>query len=499
MDKRIQVRLVAARILRLVVSVSLLAVAGHVFNAGAQTVTILYSFGSSPTDGDGSPYAGLVQGSDGNFYGTIFYGGTNFAGSVFRISPGGSETNLYSFVGYPKDGAYPRAGLVQGSDGNFYGTTEGGGTCPITAPTDVVPYFGSVRAATKRIFTRLVANPTMDSSQKPGWYRAATAISTGRPLSAGRTVAIAARCFGSVRPATTHSFTPLAVPPPTGPGHMPGWRRAATEISTGRLSKAGRTAEGTVFRIGPSGAYTTLYSFGGVPGDGVNAEARLVRGSDGNLYGTTRDGGTSTNCGSYGCGTVFRVSPSGNETNLYSFGSQPNDGIQLFAGLVQGSDGNFYGTTGDTYWEQGPNNCGTVFRISSAGTLTTLWQFGCGTNGFFPYAGLVQGSDGNFYGTTTSGGAHGFGIVFRLSVPLNPPANQISEIQFFNVLDSTIVALPIPSVARETYQLQYTDSMSPVNWLNTGGTITSIGGSLVLIDLAEPLPPQRFYRAVITP
>jgi hypothetical protein len=93
----------------------------------------------------------------------------------------------------------------------------------------------------------------------------------------------------------------------------------------------------------------------------------------------------------------------------------------------------------------------------------------------------------------------GDGTVFKLTVSLNPPANQISGIQFFNILDSTIVALPIPSVAGETYQLQFSDSMSPTNWLNTGGSMTSIGGPLILIDIAEPLPPQRFYRAVITP
>ena len=137
---------------------------------------------------------------------------------------------------------------------------------------------------------------------------------------------------------------------------------------------------------------------------------------------------------------------------------------------------------------------------ADAQTETILYSFGSSPNdGNDPHAGLVQGSDGNFYGTTWAGGTHGQGTVFKLSVPLNPPANQISEIRFFNVPDSTIVALPIPSVAGETYQLQYSDSMSPVNWLITGGTITSIGGPLVLIDVAEPLPPQRFYRAVITP
>jgi len=138
--------------------------------------------------------------------------------------------------------------------------------------------------------------------------------------------------------------------------------------------------------------------------------------------------------------------------------------------------------------------------VSPSGNETNLCPFSIVPHGGIQCeAGLVQGSDGNFYGTTVGGGTNGDGIVFRLSVPLNPPANQISEIQFFNVLDSTIVAVPIPSVAGEMYQLQYSDSMSPTNWINTGDPALSIGGPLVLIDIAEPLPPQRFYRAVITP
>jgi uncharacterized repeat protein (TIGR03803 family) len=301
---------------------------------------------------------------------------------------GGTETTLYSFGSSLTDGANPN-GLVQGSDGNFYGTTEYGGTNNIADDGD-----------------------------------------------------------------------------------------------------------GTVFRISPSGTETSLYSFGSSPTDGTEPTVGLVQGSDGNFYGTTEVGGM--NGVPYGgAGTVFRISPSGTYTNLYSFGSSPTDGIGPVAGLVQGSDGNFYGTTtfgGTNLYD------GTVFRISPSGTATTLYSFvGYPTDGQRPYAGLIQGSDGYFYGTTGSGGTTDNGTVFKLTVPLNPPANQISEIQFFNILDSTIVALPIPSVAGETYQLQYSDSMVPTNWLNTGGTMTSIGGSLILIDIAEPLPPQRFYRAVITP
>jgi uncharacterized repeat protein (TIGR03803 family) len=214
-----------------------------------------------------------------------------------------------------------------------------------------------------------------------------------------------------------------------------------------------------------------------------------VQGSDGNFYGTAGGGGANN------VGTVFRISPGGSYTDLYSFVGFPNDGANPQAALVQGSDGNFYGTCSG-----GGNGGGTVFRISPSGTYTNLYSFvGPPNDGGRLLAGLVQGSDGNFYGTTWQGGTHGQGTVFKLTVPLNPPANQISGIQFLNALDSTIVVVPIPSVAGETYQLQFSDSLSPVNWLNTGGSITSIGGPLVLIDIAEPLPPQRFYRAVITP
>ncbi|MGO9611202.1 MAG: choice-of-anchor tandem repeat GloVer-containing protein, partial [Verrucomicrobiia bacterium] len=152
---------------------------------------------------------------------------------------------------------------------------------------------------------------------------------------------------------------------------------------------------GTVFRISPGGSETILYSFKGFPTDGQWPYAGLVQGSDGNFYGTTASGGTNDE------GTVFRISPSGNETNLYSFGSLANDGSFPVAGLVQGSDGNFYGTT--KYG--GLNGWGTVFRISASGSYTNLYSFGSHANdGEFPEAGLVQGSDGNFYGTAWEGG-----------------------------------------------------------------------------------------------
>jgi uncharacterized repeat protein (TIGR03803 family) len=119
-------------------------------------------------------------------------------------------------------------------------------------------------------------------------------------------------------------------------------------------------------------------------------------------------GGAGQSCYS-GCGTVFKITPSGTLTTLYSF--RGSDGANPLAGLVQGSDGNFYGTT----YGGGANSDGTVFKITPSGTLTTLYSF-AGSGGAFPYGGLVQGSDGNFYGTTYGGGAHDAGTVFRLGV-----------------------------------------------------------------------------------
>ena len=155
-----------------------------------------------------------------------------------------------------------------------------------------------------------------------------------------------------------------------------------------------------------TGSLTNLWSFTGAS-DGANPEATLVQGSDGSFYGTTYDAGAG------GDGTVFRIDPTGNLTNLWSF-TGGTDGANPGAGLVQGSDGNFYGTTYGS--GSGPSGYGTVFRISSSGNLTSLWSFTNGNDGANPYAAPVQGSDGEFYGTTSQGGASGNGTVFRITV-----------------------------------------------------------------------------------
>jgi uncharacterized repeat protein (TIGR03803 family) len=173
---------------------------------------------------------------------------------------------------------------------------------------------------------------------------------------------------------------------------------------------------GTVFKLTPGGTLTTLHSFGST-GDGADPYAGgLLQAADGNFYGTTARGGAH-----YGAGTVFKIGAAGNFSRVYSFCSQPHctDGAYPYSGLVQGTDGNFYGTT----TRGGAHGYGTVFELTPEGTLTTLHSFG-GADGAFPSATLVQGTDGAFYGTTTDGGIGGIfngkGTVFSIAVGLGP-------------------------------------------------------------------------------
>jgi len=312
------------------------------------TFTTLFTFGV----GDGEGPWGLVQGPDGNLYGTTYDGnGAQSTGTVFKITPSGAFTSLGGFACGPvgcTDGTNPAAGLVLGTDGNFYGTASEGGHENCHADEGC----GTIYAITPAgMMTALHLFDRSDGSSP----RAPLIQATNGNL------------YG-----TTYRGTP--------------------------------NGDGTVFRITLSGMFTTLHSFDGT--DGVNPDAGLVQGTDANLYGTTYGGGTNDE------GTVFEITPDGKLTTLYNFCSQANctDGDAPFAGLVQATDGNFYGTT----YGGGTNNDGTVFKITPTGMLTTLHSFD-GPDGASPEAGLIQGTDGNFYGTTAEGGVRGDGTVFQIT------------------------------------------------------------------------------------
>jgi uncharacterized repeat protein (TIGR03803 family) len=337
-------------------------------------LTVLYSFCAEAGCADGEyPQVPLVQAIGGSFYGTTLQGGANGNGTVFKITAGGRLTTLYSFCAQPNcaDGAAPQAGLVQATDGNFYGTTSGGGAGDA----------GTVFKITSRGKLTTVYS-----------FCAQPLCADGRAPQAALVQATDGNFYG-----TTYGF---------------------------------RFIHGTVFKVTPAGVLTTLYSFCGQPNcaDGRFPEGDLIQALDGNFYGTTVNGGVD------GHGTVFQITPAGVLTTLHSFCSQSDcvDGEYPVAGLVQATDGNFYGTTsggGGTDSACQPfGRCGTVFQISPTGFLRTLYSF-CSqsdcADGEFPNSGLVQATNGMFYGTAPFGGtsdscAYGCGTVFNLDVGLFP-------------------------------------------------------------------------------
>jgi uncharacterized repeat protein (TIGR03803 family) len=329
--------------------------------SSAQTLTTLYNFCSQSFCPNGSyPYGALLQGADGNFYGTTAYDGTGYAGTVYKITPAGAQTVIYNFCSQPNctDGATPIAGVIQGTNGSFYGTTYYGGLYSNTGGT----VFAITPGGTLSSLYSFCRQPNCSDGAEPG---------------AGLILAADGNFYG------TTSIK--------GAGH------------------------GTVFRTTQSGTLTTLHSFTGTDGSEANA---LIQATDGSFYGTAYGGGANNSCTPGGCGTVFKISPSGMLTTLYNFCSRPNciDGFQPGGGLVQGADGNFYGTT----YGGGTGSGGTIFKITASGALTTLYSFCSAPNcadGFGPGVGLIQATDGNFYGTTVGGGtgAVGGGTIFKIA------------------------------------------------------------------------------------
>jgi uncharacterized repeat protein (TIGR03803 family) len=175
----------------------------------------------------------------------------------------------------------------------------------------------------------------------------------------------------------------------------------------GMTYQGGANDAGTVFKINPDGVETLLHSFGKSTTDGNYPVSSLIQGKDGNFYGMTSQGGA------LGIGVVFKITPAGVETVLHSFtGSTttPVDGSTPHGSLIQGTDGNFYGTT----QQGGANNAGTVFMMTPSGAVTVLHSFNT-ADGSAPDGSLVQDADGYFYGMTYAGGAGGNGTVFRIN------------------------------------------------------------------------------------
>jgi uncharacterized repeat protein (TIGR03803 family) len=348
-------RLRSRKLARAMRGVLTLSVVSALLLIGAQTALaaekVLHSFMGSP---DGANPAGStpVLGSNGNLYGTTLTGGAYNLGSVWMVTPSGTEAILHSFNADGTDG-YTPAAVVLDNNGNLFGTTASGGAYGLGTVFKMTP------SGTETIL----------------WN------------------------FGS----GTDGSTPGAGPTLDGKGNL-----------YGTTTAGGAYGLGTVWELTTSGTETILWSFGNGK-DASTPEAGVALDKNGNLYGTTFAGGTGvgTGCQSNGCGTVWKLTPSGTETVLYSF--DPQNGVDGFlpdAAVVFDDKGNLYSTchTG------GADSGGTLWEVSASGTETILWSFGSGEVAVEPYAGVVFDKNGNLYGTTYLGGVdHGDGAVYELT------------------------------------------------------------------------------------
>jgi uncharacterized repeat protein (TIGR03803 family) len=460
---------------------------GTVFKISTNGVlTSLYSF-TGDNNGPANPYAGLVQGRDGNFYGTTsdvsVDGSTYGYGTVFKISTNGALTFLHYFTG-GNDGGTPYAGLVQGSDGYFYGTTSSGGSNSggtVFKISDSGLLIGLYSFAGGQDGAIPYAGLVQGSDGN--FY----GMTSGTDIGAGGGTVFQISPSGALT--TLYGFglvpNPKGGPPLDGALPFDGLVQGSDGYFYGMTDIGGGGGVGTVFKISTNGMLTTLHSFMGGNDGAYPFYAGLVQGSDGNFYGTTWEGGLA-NQDNQSLGVVFKMTAAGNLTILHYF-TGGKDGGTPYGGLVQGSDGYLYGTTSDIY----SAGDGTVFRISTNGALTTLHSF-TGFDGATPYAGLVQGSDGRFYGTTVKGGQGGAGTVFRLTVVPAAPVFQAVT------LANGALNLTWSTEAGGVYQLQSSSDLSSSNWTNLGSAVTAAGARLSATDSGSN-GPRRFYRVVLSP
>jgi len=323
---------------------------GSTIASHAQTFSVVYNFGSQPNDPIQPFYSGIIaQGRDGNLYsGTSAGGSTLDAGATYSMTPTGTLGTLFAFGG--GDGSYVLGGLTLGSDGNFYGTTYGGGFTTL-------PYGTVFKLTLSGGFTNLYT------------FTAGTdgALPTAPPIQGTD-----GNLYGTTCPKCNN---------------QPGY--------------------GTIYKITPSGIFSPLFQCDGIVC--FDFPSPLVQGTDGNFYGTSDGGGTN------GQGVIFRITPAGRFTVLYNFDS--THGRIPYGPLVQASDGNFYGTA----LAGGSHNSGVVFKMTPGGGLTVVHNMNGTTDGYSPFAGLVQATDGNLYGANSQGGVvsadcpGGCGTLFRIA------------------------------------------------------------------------------------
>lgn len=370
-------------------------------HAPAQTFTILQNFQQS------DPTSALVQGLNGNLYGTMEGGAIGFEGNVYTLTSSGT----YSTIATPCCASY--APLVLASNGYFYGSTQQGGTA---LEGNIYKMTASGAETTLYNF----CTTTCDDSSYPH----GSLVQLGNGDLYGTTVSTIFKITLAGDLTTLYNFCPGTT---CNSGVItPGGLMLANDGNFYGVT-SGSQNDGTVFMMTPSGTLTTLHSFNGT--DGSTPVGPLVQAANGYLYGVTLSGGTGVNracvyIGTGGCGTIFKISTSGVFTALHNFAGR--DGANPSAGLVLASDGNLYGTTYSG--GNNPSNSGTAFVVNPTGELKTIYDFCAQTyclDGGNPFMPLLQATNGTLYGTTRNGGTQTNGIFFSLSRGLRPYVQTI--------------------------------------------------------------------------
>jgi len=364
--------------------------------ANAQTVSTVYNF-TGGTNSANPWYVTLVQGTNGDLYGTTYNGGSKGFGTAFSVSTSGTYTLLHSFAGGSKDGAYPSGGLTLGTDGNFYGTTQQGGTesqgvvFQMTT-SGTITLLHSFNQGTDGAFPW---GPPIEGSD--GNYYGTTAGGKGDQ--------------GIVYKVTTGGTYTTILQLAAGDGSSP----VASPVQgvDGYLyipvSNGGADFCGTVLQMTTAGVINNTFNFPCGNG-GAYPIGPLVQNANGDFYSTTQDGGE------YGQGTVYQLTTGLVETTLYSFGQSVTDGEYPAAGLLLATDDNYYGATA----EGGTWDDGTLFNISTSGTYKQLYSFNNSSNlmQMSPLSPPVQDTNGLLYGVTQFGGTDNLGIVYSLNMGL---------------------------------------------------------------------------------
>ena len=375
--------------------------------ASGQTFTTLFNFdhvhGAAPLN------MSLVQGMDGNLFGTTAGGGSHNCdqgcGTIFEITPAGLITTLHYFTG--ADGSAPNAGLLLAPDGSFYGTTEQGG----------VNGYGTVFKFTigGGLTTLHNFNSTDGAMPTAALVFGPDGNLYGTTFQGGASSACGGGC-GTVFQITPEGTLTSLYSMNFDEGYYPTGALVLGPdgLFYGTTEWGGANAYGIVFSITTSGAFTSLYSFAWA--EDHNPTAPMIA-TDGYFYGTNAGGDFPTGTR----GNVFKISPAGELTAVYEF-TGGNDGGAPNGGLIRATDGNFYGTSAlfpEGVGSCGRDGCGNIFKVTPDGTLTSLHTF-TSIDGGQPRGGLVQGTDGDFYGTTSHGGTQGLGTVFKISTGLGP-------------------------------------------------------------------------------